>query len=111
MKVLVLNNMVPLLRGGAEALVDEIVRWLNGAEGVQAQLVPIPVDWEAVERLIDGRPIRRPMRLSNTDLMIGLKFPAYLDPHPRKRLRRPHQFRQPYALWDTEQSNIPRTPP
>jgi len=111
MKVLVLNNMVPFLRGGAEALADEIVRRLNATKGIQAELVRIPFKWEPVERLIDEILICRTMRLYNTDLMIGLKFPAYLVPHTRKRLWLLHQFRQAYDLWDTEQSNIPKTPP
>ena len=44
------------------------------------------------------------------DLVIGLKFPAYLIPHDRKRLWLLHQFRQAYDLWDLGQSNIPKTP-
>ena len=50
------------------------------------------------------------MRLYNTDLMIGLKFPAYLVPHTRKRLWLLHQYRQAYDLWDARQSNIPNIP-
>lgn len=110
MKVLVLNNMVPFLRGGAEALAEQIVCRLNTTRGVQAELVRIPFKWEPAERLIEEILICRTMRLYNTDLMIGLKFPAYLVPHTRKRLWLLHQFRQAYDLWDTEQSNIPKTP-
>jgi len=110
MKILVLNNMVPFLRGGAEALAEEIVRRLNATRGIQAELVRIPFRWEPAERLIEEILICRTMRLYNTDLMIGLKFPAYLVPHTRKRLWLLHQFRQAYDLWDTEQSNIPKTP-
>ena len=33
MNVLVLNNMVPFLRGGAEALADKLVRNLNATQG------------------------------------------------------------------------------
>src|SRR5215813_4924830 len=110
MKVLVLNNMVPFLRGGAEALADEIVRRLNATKGIQAELVRIPFKWEPVERLIEEILICRSMRLFETDLMIGLKFPAYLVPHNRKRLWLLHQYRQAYDLWDPGQSNIPNTP-
>jgi len=110
MKVLVLNNMVPFLRGGAEALAEEIVRRLNVTHGIQAELVRIPFKWEPAERLIDEMLICRSLRLYNTDLMIGLKFPAYLVPHHHKRIWLRHQYRQAYDLWDAGQSNIPNTP-
>ena len=110
MKVLVLNNMVPFLRGGAEALAEEIVRRLNVTHGIQAELVRIPFKWEPAERLIDEMLICRSLRLYATDLMIGLKFPAYLVPHHHKRIWLLHQYRQGYDLWDAGQSNIPNTP-
>ena len=110
MKVLVLNNMVPFLRGGAEALAEEIVRRLNATKGIEAELLRIPFKWEPAERLIEEILICRSMRLYNTDLMIGLKFPAYLVPHTRKRLWLLHQYRQAYDLWDARQSNIPNIP-
>ena len=109
MKVLVLNNMVPFLKGGAEALAENLVRSLNATRGVQAELVRIPFKWEPAERLIEEILICRSMRLYGTDLMIGLKFPAYLVPHKRKRIWLLHQFRQAYDLWDMGQSNIPST--
>jgi glycosyltransferase involved in cell wall biosynthesis len=110
MKVLVLNNMVPFLRGEAEALAEEIVRRLNVTHGIQAELVRIPFKREPAERLIDEMLICRSLRLYNTDLMIGLKFPAYLVPHHHKRIWLLHQYRQAYDLWDAGQSNIPNTP-
>ena len=109
MKVLVLNSMVPFLKGGAEALAYHLVQKLNDTRGVHAELVRIPFKWEPAERLIDEILICRSMRLYGTDMMIGLKFPAYLVPHNRKRLWLLHQFRQAYDLWDTGQSNIPNT--
>jgi glycosyltransferase involved in cell wall biosynthesis len=110
MKVLVVNNMAPFLRGGAEALAEEIVRRLNATKGIEAELLRIPFKWEPAERLIEEILICRSMRLYNTDLMIGLKFPAYLVLHTRKRLWLLHQYRQAYDLWDAGQSNIPNTP-
>ena len=110
MKVLVLNTMVPFLRGGAEALAEQLVRRLNATQGVQAELLRIPFKREPAERLIDEILICRSMRLSGTDVMIGLTFPAYLVPHNCKRLWLLHQYRQAYDLWDAGQSNIPNTP-
>ena len=109
MKVLVLNNMVPFLWGGAEALADNLVQKLNATPGVRAELIKIPFNWEPAERLIEEILICRSMRSHETDLMIGLKFPAYLVPHNRKRLWLLHQYRQAYDLWEAGQSNIPNT--
>jgi glycosyltransferase involved in cell wall biosynthesis len=110
MRVLVLNNMVPFLRGGAEALAANLVNNLNARQGVRAELLRIPFKWEPAERLIEEILICRSLRLSGADIVIGLKFPAYLIPHTRKRLWLLHQYRQAYDLWDAGQSNIPNTP-
>jgi glycosyltransferase involved in cell wall biosynthesis len=40
------------------------------------------------------------------DLLIGLKFPAYLIPHPRKVLWILHQFRTAYDLWDHDLGDL-----
>ena len=109
MKVLIVNNMVPFLWGGAEALADNLVQKLNATPGVRAELIKIPFNWEPAERLIEEILICRSMRSHETDLMIGLKFPAYLVPHNRKRLWLLHQYRQAYDLWEAGQSNIPNT--
>jgi glycosyltransferase involved in cell wall biosynthesis len=110
MNVLVLNNMVPFIRGGAELLADNLLQNFNATRGIRAELVRIPFKWDPAERLIDEILICRSMRLHETDLIIGLKFPAYLVPHNRKRLWLLHQYRQAYDLWDAGQSNIPNTP-
>ena len=81
MKVLVLNNAAPFIRGGAEALADNLVRHLNAVPGVESELLRLPFKWEPSERLIDEVLIHRQLRLWNADRVIGLKFPAYLIPH------------------------------
>jgi len=98
MKVLVVNNAVPFIRGGAEELADNLVRRLNGLDGVEAELLRIPFAWEPADRLIEEMLIARSMRLYNVDRVIALKFPAYLIPHHDKRLWLLHQFRQAYDL-------------
>lgn len=99
MKVLVVNNAVPFIRGGAEELADHLVRRLNATDGVEAELLRIPFAWEPAERLIDEMLIARSLRLYNVDRVIALKFPAYLIPHHDKRLWLLHQFRQAYDLY------------
>ena len=103
MKVLVLNNAAPFIRGGAEELADNLVAELNRTAGVQAELLRVPFRWEPSERLIDEIVLNRALRLWNVDRVIGLKFPAYLIPHPEKVLWILHQFRQAYDLGDAGQ--------
>jgi glycosyltransferase involved in cell wall biosynthesis len=70
---------------------------------VEAELMRIPFSWSPSERLIDEILLNRRLRLWNVDRVIGLKFPAYLIPHPQKVLWVLHQFRQAYDLGDAGQ--------
>lgn len=107
MRVLVLTNMVPFVRGGAEILCERLVSHLR-RHGVEAEAMRIPFSWESAERLIEEMLIARSLRLWNVDRVVALKFPAYLVPFPDKVVWLLHQFRQAYDLWDAGQSNIPR---
>ncbi|MDB5457244.1 MAG: glycosyl transferase group 1 [Caulobacter sp.] len=98
MKVLVVNNAAPFQRGGAEELADHLVAQLNATAGVEAELLRVPFSWDPAERLVEEILIARGLRLHNVDRVIGLKFPAYLIPHPDKALWLLHQFRQAYDL-------------
>lgn len=99
MKVLVLNNAAPFIRGGAEELADHLVARLVRIRGVEAELLRLPFNWNPAERLIEEIVLHRQLRLSNVDRVIALKFPAYLVPHKRKTLWLLHQFRQAYDLY------------
>jgi glycosyltransferase involved in cell wall biosynthesis len=103
MKVLVLNTTVPFVRGGAEALADELVARLGATAGVESELMRLPFRWTPSERLIEEILIARCLRLENVDRVIALKFPAYLVPHEHKTLWLLHQFRQAYDLGDVGQ--------
>lgn len=107
MKILVVNNMVPFLQGGAEKLASNLVRNLR-RYGHDAELMRIPFRWEPAERLYDEMLACRLMRLYNVDRVIGLKFPAYLIPHPNKTLWLVHQYRQAYDLAQSPMSHIPQ---
>ncbi len=109
MKVLVINNMAPFVRGGAEDLCDHLVRNLQ-AHGATAEAVRIPFSWDPPERLLDEMLIARSIRLSNVDRVIALKFPVYLVPWPDKVIWLVHQFRQAYDLFDAGMSHIQPTP-
>jgi glycosyltransferase involved in cell wall biosynthesis len=110
MKVLVVNNAAPFVRGGAEELADHLVRQLNATKGVEAELLRIPFRWEPAERLIEEIVLNRSLRLYNVDRVIALKFPAYLIPHPDKTLWLLHQFRQAYDLYESGLSYLGADP-
>ncbi len=109
MKILVVNNMVPFLRGGAEELATHLVLNLK-QHGHQADLLRIPFAYHKAEQIYDEMLACRMLQLYDTDLVIALKFPAYLIPHHNKVLWLVHQYRQAYDLSDTKHTNIAQTP-
>lgn len=104
MKILVTTSQVPFISGGAEMHAQELVVALRAA-GHQAEIVAIPFKWYPAEKILDTMLACRLLDLTEScgsaiDLVIGLKFPAYLIPHPNKVLWILHQHRQAYELWD-----------
>jgi glycosyltransferase involved in cell wall biosynthesis len=110
MRVLVVTNMVPFVRGGAEELADHLVKNLNAHRGVAAEQLRLPFRWDPPDQLIDQMFIAQTLQLYNVDRVIGLKFPAYMIPHDHKTLWLLHQYRQAYDLWDLDQSNLREGP-
>jgi glycosyltransferase involved in cell wall biosynthesis len=100
--VLVCAVQVPLVHGGAEMLVDELVSQLRD-RGYGAEAVQLPFKWyprteifnhAAAWRLLDlsesnGRPI---------DCVIATKFPSYFVRHSNKAVWLVHQHRAAYDL-------------
>jgi glycosyltransferase involved in cell wall biosynthesis len=109
MKILVANNCVPFVRGGAEHLAAALTEKLNEF-GHEAMLVRIPFRWEPPDRILEGILACRLMRLPNVDRVIAFKFPAYFLPHDNKILWIVHQFRQVYDLWGTPYQGMEATP-
>src|SRR5262249_31387495 len=75
------------------------------AAGHQAEIVAVPFKWYPPYRILDHMLACRLLDLSEVagtrvDLLIGLRFPAYLIPHPNKVLWILHQHRSAYELWD-----------
>lgn len=106
MKIAVLNNSVPFLRGGAEDLADALVREFE-ARGHDAELVKVPLRWASPLQVAESMVAAASLRIPQADLVVALKFPAYLVPHPRKVIWLLHQFRQVYDLWGTDLQDIP----
>jgi glycosyltransferase involved in cell wall biosynthesis/SAM-dependent methyltransferase len=102
-RVLISTTQVPFVRGGAELHAEGLLAALR-AHGCEAEIVSLPFKWYPPERLLDAMLSCRLCDLteyhgSPIDLLIGLKFPAYLIPHPRKVLWILHQHRAAYDLW------------
>lgn len=103
LRILLATTQVPFVRGGAEVLAEGLRDALI-AEGHQAEIAAIPFKWYPPERILDAMMACRLLDLTEAngvrvDLLIGLKFPAYLIPHPRKALWIVHQHRAAYDLW------------
>jgi glycosyltransferase involved in cell wall biosynthesis len=103
MRILIATVQVPFVRGGAELLAESLRDALR-AVGHEAEIVAIPFNCPP-DRFLDHILACRLLDLNRggggepTDLVIGLKFPAYLIPHPNKVLWILHQHRQAYDLW------------
>lgn len=108
MKVLVLNNGIPFLKGGAEHLADSLARELV-VRGHEAQVVRLPLRWHSAEAIADSMAAAAAVQVQDADRVIALKFPAYLVPHENKVVWLLHQFRQAYDLWDTPMQYLPNT--
>jgi glycosyltransferase involved in cell wall biosynthesis len=105
MKIAVLNNSVPFLKGGAEILAESLVRELE-ARDHEVELVKVPLRWRTEDDVAESMFAASSLRVPEADLVIALKFPAYLVPHPNKVIWLLHQFRQVYDLWGTELQDL-----
>ena len=104
MRILIATTQVPFIRGGAEAHAEGLRQALREA-GHEAEIVSVPFKWYPPEKILDHMLACRLLDLTEVagtpvDLLVGLKFPAYLIPHPRKVIWILHQHRTAYELWD-----------
>lgn len=111
MKVGVVNMHCPFVWGGAEFLTDSLAERAR-RRGHQVEVIRIPFQWYPDEQVLAHMLACRLMRVGGDgmDLMIGIKFPAYLCPFPNKKLWLCHQFRQVYDMWGSELGGVPDTP-
>ena len=104
MRILIATTQVPFIRGGAESHAEGLQQALRAA-GHEAEIIAIPFKWYPPEKILDHMLACRLLDLTEVvgtpiDMLIGLKFPAYLISHPNKVLWILHQFRTAYELWD-----------
>ena len=114
MRVVIATAQVPFVRGGAEMHAAGLQAALAEA-GHDVDLVRVPFKWYPPERILDHILAARLLDLTEScgtriDLVIGLKFPAYLLPHPNKVLWILHQHRTAYELWGSEVCDLVHFP-
>ncbi len=101
---------MPFVRGGAEALVRELVRQLEG-HGCLVERVSVPFKWYPKQELMAHAAAWRLLDLSEScgqpvDLVIATKFPTYCVRHPHKVTWLMHQYRAAYDLCGTEYADF-----
>ena len=112
--ILICTTQVPFTTGGAEAHVDGLRRALIKA-GYDAEVAALPFKWYPPAEIMRHALAWRLLDLSEAngkpvDLVIGMKFPAYLVAHQRKVLWVMHQYRAAYNLWDTRFDDLSMYP-
>lgn len=110
MRILIATVQVPFIRGGAEVHAEGLRDALCEA-GHEAEILAIPFKWYPPEKILDHILACRLLDVSEVagtrvDRLIGLRFPAYLIPHPNKVLWILHQHRTAYDLWDHALSDL-----
>ena len=114
MRILICTTQVPFTRGGAESHVEGLQRALIEA-GHQAETVALPFKWYPPSEIMRSAMAWRMLDLSaangqSIDLVVGMKFPAYLVAHPNKVLWILHQHRSAYNLWGTQLDDLSTYP-
>ena len=112
--ILICTTQVPFTTGGAELHVEGLRRALIEA-GYRAEIVALPFKWYPPSEIMRGAMAWRMLDLSasngrSIDLVIGMKFPAYLVAHQRKVLWILHQHRSAYNLWGTQFDDLSTYP-
>lgn len=103
--ILIATTQVPFTTGGAELHIEGLRRALI-ENGYNAEVVALPFKWYPPTEIMRGAMAWRMLDLSAAngrpiDLVIGMKFPAYLVAHSTKVLWILHQHRSAYNLWGT----------
>ncbi len=114
MRIVVATAQVPFVSGGAEVHAESLLKALQLA-GHSAEMVAIPFKWYPSDKILDAMLASRLLDVTESngkkiDLVIALKFPAYLIAHPHKVLWLLHQYRDAYDLWETPFCGLVHSP-
>jgi glycosyltransferase involved in cell wall biosynthesis len=112
--ILICTTQVPFTAGGAEAHVAGLNAALTKA-GYNVEVVALPFRWYPPVEIMRSTLMWRLVNLAESngkpvDLVIGMKFPAYVVAHPRKVLWVMHQHRSAYNLWNTPFDDLSHYP-
>ncbi|MFL5766412.1 MAG: glycosyltransferase family 4 protein [Actinomycetota bacterium] len=104
MRIAVCHPQTAFVRGGAETHTNALVRALSEA-GHEAEVVSVAGKWYPATEIVHQMAVWRSIDLTESnglpiDMVIALKFPAYLVKHERKVVWLIHQHRSAYELWD-----------
>lgn len=113
-RILVATSQVPFAHGGAELHVQSLVDQLK-LRGFGVDLVQLPFSWtrrvDVMKSALAWRLLDlRTLTADPIDLVIAMRFPAYLIRHPNKVVWLIHQFRQVYDLKGTPYSEYQFSP-
>ena len=103
MRVALVDSQIAFFHGGAEMLAENLVPAVRelGHDVVHVRLPFNPVSPSEIRRAMDyARSEDLSRYIARPDLVIALRFPAYLVRHPDKRSLVQHQFRQYYELFE-----------
>ena len=112
--ILICTTQVPFTTGGAESHAEGLRRALNEA-GYHAEIAALPFKWYPPTEIMRGALAWRLLDVSEAngkpiDLVVGMKFPAYLVAHERKVLWILHQHRSAYNLAGTQFDDLSTYP-
>ncbi len=103
--ILICTTQIPFTTGGAEYHVANLRAALEQA-GYNAEIAALPFKWYPPGEMMRGALAWRLLDVTEAngktiDLVIGMRFPAYLVAHPNKVLWIMHQHRAAYNLSGT----------
>ena len=103
--VLICSVQAPFIVGGAEILVSELRKNLEG-RGYLVDVASVPFKWYPVSEIVRQALAWRLLDVTESngtpvDLVIPTKFPSFLARHPRKVAWLFHQHREAYDLYGT----------
>lgn len=112
--ILICTTQVPFTKGGGESHVEGLRDAFNES-GYNAEIVAVPFKWYPPSEIMRGALAWRMLDVSSAngkpiDLVIGMKFPAYMVQHDRKVLWVMHQYRAAYNLWGTQFDDLSNYP-
>ncbi len=114
MRIVIATVQIPFVTGGAESHAAGLRAALL-REGHETDIVTVPFNPAVPERIADQMLACRLLDLTEihgtrVDRLIGLKFPAYLIPHPNKVVWVLHQHRAAYDLWNYPFEDLSASP-